>query len=152
MATFDMFSSYCLTEPNSGSDAANMKTTAKLDGDDFVLNGSKVFISNARESDVFIVMCKTGPKEISTILVDKDTKGLSFGKIEEKMGWRSSPTSMVNFDDLRVPKRNLIFKQGEGFKIAMKALDGGRINIASTSLGAATYAMEKTIDHLKTRK
>jgi len=110
MSTFDLFSSYCLTEPNSGSDAANMKTFAKADGDDFVINGSKVFISCAGVSDIYILMCKTGPKEISTILVEKDTKGLSFGKREEKMGWRSSPTCMVNFDDVRVPKRNLIYK------------------------------------------
>lgn len=152
MSTFDIFSSYCLTEPNSGSDAASMKTTAIQNGDDFVINGSKVFISNASISDLFILMCKTGPKEISTILIDKDVKGLSFGKREEKMGWRSSPTHMVNFDDVRVPKRNLVFKQGEGFKIAMKALDGGRVNIASTSLGAATFALEKAMGHLTTRK
>lgn len=129
-----------------------MKTIAKEDGDDFVINGSKVFISNAGVSDVYILMCKTNEKEISTILVEKDTKGLSFGKKEHKMGWKSSPTCMVLFDDVRVPKRNLIGSKGIGFKIAMKALDGGRINIASTSLGAATYCLSKAIDHLKTRK
>ena len=108
MTQFDIFSSYCLTEPNSGSDAAAMKTTAKFNGDDYLINGSKVFISNAGISDLYIVMCKTNDKEISTIIVEKNTQGLSFGKKEEKMGWRSSPTCMINFDDVRVPKRNLI--------------------------------------------
>lgn len=129
-----------------------MKTTAKIDGEDYVINGSKVFISNAGISDVYILMCKTGEKEISTILVDKGTKGLTFGKKEKKMGWRSSPTCMLIFDDVRVPRRNLIGSEGIGFKIAMRALDGGRINIASTSLGAATYCLENAIQHLKTRK
>ena len=142
MTQFNLFSSYCLTEPNSGSDAAAMKTTAKIDGDDFVINGSKVFISNAGVSDVYIVMCKTGEKEVSCFLVNKEMKGVSFGKKEEKMGWRSSPTCMVNFDEVRVPSINLIGEIGGGFKIAMKALDGGRINIASTSLGAAEYCLE----------
>lgn len=103
MTSFDLMSSYCLTEPNSGSDAGAMKTIAKKDGDDFVISGSKVFISNAGVSDIYVVMCKTGEKEISSILVEKDTPGLSFGKKEHKMGWRSSPTCMVNFDDVRVP-------------------------------------------------
>lgn len=129
-----------------------MKTTAKLVNDEYVINGSKIFISNAGVSDVYILMCKTGDKEISTILVEKGTKGLSFGKKEQKMGWRSSPTCMVMFDDVKVPKRNLIGQQGIGFKIAMKALDGGRINIASTSLGAAQYCIEAAVQHLKTRK
>lgn len=129
LSTMDIIGSYCLTEPNSGSDAASLRTTAKEDGDDFVLNGSKVFISGAGVSDIYIVMCKTGEDEISSILVPKGTPGLSFGKKEEKMGWRSQPTAMVMFEDCRVPKRNLIGARGDGFRYAMKALNGGRINI-----------------------
>ena len=108
MTNFNLFSSYCLTEPNSGSDAAAMKTHARLVGDEYIINGSKCFISGAGVSDLYILMCKTGDKEISAILVEKDSKGLSFGKKEDKMGWHSSPTRSVIFDEVKVSKRNLI--------------------------------------------
>jgi len=151
MAPMDIFASYCLTEPNSGSDAAAMQTTAKKDGGDYLLNGSKCFISGA-DSDIFIVMCKTDSKSISAIVVEKGSKGLSFGKLEEKMGWNSQPTSMVIFEDCRVPQSNLLGKEGEGFKFAMKGLDGGRINIASCSLGGAAFCLQAAQDYIKTRK
>lgn len=112
----------------------------------------KAFITGGSVSDIYFVMCLTAEKEISTFLVEKGTKGLSFGKLEEKMGWNSSPTASVIFEDCRVPKRNLLSKKGDGFKIAMKGLDGGRINIGSCSLGGALFCYEKTVDYLKTRK
>ena len=118
------------------------------DGGDYVLNGSKCFITGGSVSDYYLVMCKTSEKDVSCILVEKGTKGLSFGKLEEKMGWRSSPTSMVMFEDCRVPQRNLIGKEGIGFKIAMGALDGGRINIGSCSLGGAALAFDLAKDYL----
>ena len=137
MTPLNLVSSYCLSETQSGSDAAAMKTNAKVEGGDFVINGSKCWISCGPLADVYILMCLTGEKEKSCILVPKDAKGLSFGKKEIKMGWKSSPTSIVNFDNVRVPVGNLIGNRGDGFKIAMEALDGGRLNIASTSLGGA---------------
>jgi len=148
----ELLSSYCLTEPNSGSDSAAMATTVKKDGNDYVLNGSKCFISGGSVSDVYVVMCKTGPKEISTILVEKGTKGLSYGKLEEKLGWRNQPTTMVNFEDCRVPQSNLVGNQGDGFKFAMKGLDGGRINMASCSLGGAAFCLDTAKDYIKGRK
>lgn len=144
----DKFSSYCLTEPNSGSDSRAMKTTAKFDNGDYVINGSKCFISGGSVSDYYLVMCKTNENEISCLLVEKGTPGLSFGKLEEKMGWRSSPTTMVMFDNVRVPERNLINKKGMGFKMAMSALDGGRINIGSCSLGGAALAFDTAKDYM----
>jgi len=117
-----------------------MKTSAKKDGDDFVISGSKCFISGAGVSDLYIIMCKTGENEVSAFLVEKGTPGLSFGKNEEKMGWKMQPTCMVMLEDCRVPAKNLIGKQGDGFKYAMNALNGGRINIASCSLGGADFA------------
>jgi len=152
LAKMDLFASYCLTEPNSGSDASAMMTTAKKDGGDYVLNGSKCFISGGSVSDVYVVMCKTDAKSISTILVEKGTKGLSFGKLEEKLGWNSQPTTMVMFEDCRVPQSHLIGKEGEGFKFAMKGLYGGRINIASCSLGGAAFCLDTTKEYIKTRK
>ena len=125
----ELIASYCLTEPNSGSDAAGMKTTAKEDGDDFVLNGSKIFISGGSVSDIYLVMCRTGENEVSSIIVPKDAPGLSFGKKEHKMGWKNQPTTMVLFEDCRVPKANLLGKRGDGFRYALKGLNGGRINI-----------------------
>lgn len=127
--TMDKICSYCLTEPGSGSDAAGMLTFAKEEGDSYVLNGSKIFISGGSVSDLYVVMCKTGEKEVSAILVEKDTPGLSFGKKELKMGWKNQPTTMVMFEDCKVPKKNLIGDKGMGFKFAMMGLDGGRINI-----------------------
>jgi butyryl-CoA dehydrogenase len=137
--------SYCLTEPESGSDAASLKTTAVKDGKDYILNGSKSFISGAPVSDVYLCMVRTGEegsKGISCILVEKDTPGLTFGKHEEKLGWRCQPTAMVFFENCRVPICNRIAKEGEGFKIALSALNGGRVNIAACSLGGAAYCLE----------
>lgn len=112
MTSFDVFSSYCLTEPDSGSDAGAMKSYAKDMGDHFVLNGSKAFISGAGFSDIYLVMCKTGEKDVSCLIVEKGMKGVSFGANERKMGWNCSPTGIVSFDDVKVPKANLVGKQG----------------------------------------
>lgn len=139
MCAFDKFSSYCLTEPNSGSDAAAMKSFAEDKGDHYILNGEKAFISAGGDSDIYLVMCKTGEKETSCLIVEKGTKGLSFGKNEVKMGWNVQPTRAVILQDCKIPKENLLGKVGGGFKIAMSGLDGGRVNIASCSLGAAAF-------------
>jgi isobutyryl-CoA dehydrogenase len=152
MCAFDMFSSYCLTEPNSGSDAISMKTTAVDKGDYFLVNGEKAFISGGGETDVNVVMVKTGEKEISCLLVEKDTPGLSFGKNEAKMGWNVQPTRAVIFQDCKVPKENLLGERGQGFKIAMSGLDGGRVNIASCSIGGAAFCLETATQYIKTRK
>jgi alkylation response protein AidB-like acyl-CoA dehydrogenase len=152
MTTFDKFSSYCLTEPNSGSDAIAMKSFAEDKGDHFLLNGSKAFISGAGESDLYLVMCKTGEKEVSCLVVEKDTKGLSFGKNEIKMGWNVQPTKAVTFEDWKIPKENLLGNRGDGFKFAMSGLDGGRVNIASCSLGGAAFCLETATQYIKTRK
>ena len=155
LTTMELIASYCLTEPGSGSDAAALATTAKKDGDDYVLNGSKAFISGAGTSDVYVVMVRTGepgPKGVSALVVDNGTPGLSFGAQEKKMGWNSQPTAQVNFDDCRVPVANRIGAEGEGFRFAMAGLDGGRINIASCSLGGAGLALETAKQHLETRK
>ena len=125
--------SYCLTEPGAGSDAASLRTAAVREGDDYVVNGSKVFISGAGETDVLVVMLRTGaagPKGISTLLIPADAEGISYGKKEEKMGWNAQPTRMVTFDNVRVPVINRLGEEGQGFAIAMEGLDGGRINIA----------------------
>ncbi len=153
MSTMEMFGSYCLTEPNSGSDAFSMRTSAKLEGDYYVINGTKAFISG--DSDIFLVMCKTKENEVTCIAVEREEsfgKGLSFGKNEHKMGWNVQPTQMVIFEDLKVPKANVVGKVGQGFKIAMMGLDGGRINIASCSLGGAAYCYEAAKDYIKSRK
>merc|ERR1719329_108101 len=145
LCTMEHLASYCLTEPNSGSDAASLATTAVRDGDDYVLNGSKAFISGGGVSDIYVVMCRTGgpgPKGISTIVVPKDAKGIAFGKNESKMGWRTQPTCAVMFEDCRVPAANLIGAEGDGFRFAMKGLDGGRVNIATCSVGAAARCLE----------
>ena len=152
LSSMEYLATYCLTEPNSGSDAAAMKTMAKEDGDDFVINGSKMFISGGSVADINLLMCLTGPKEISAIIVPKDAKGLSFGKREHKMGWKNQPTTLVMFEDCRVNKRNLIGKRGDGFRFAMKALNGGRVNIASCSLGGAQFALDKAIEYTNDRK
>ena len=147
--------SYCLTESGSGSDAASLKTRAEKTETGFVLNGSKMFISGAGFSDVYLVMARTsddGAKGVSAFLVEKDTPGLSFGKNEEKMGWRAQPTAMVSFDDCEIPAENLIGTEGDGFKYAMAGLDGGRINIAACSLGAAQDALDRALDYSKDRK
>ena len=155
LASMELIASYCLTEPGSGSDAAALKTTAVRDGDHYVLNGSKAFISGAGVSDVYVVMCRTGqdgPKGISTVVVEKDTPGLSFGANERKMGWNASPTATVNFDDCRVPAENRVGQEGEGFRIAMMGLDGGRLNIAACSLGGAGFALDTAVVYAKSRK
>jgi alkylation response protein AidB-like acyl-CoA dehydrogenase len=155
LTTMELIASYCLTEPGSGSDAAAMKTSAKLDGDHYVLNGSKAFISGAGTSDVYVVMARTGDpgaRGVSALVVEKGTPGLSFGAPEKKMGWNAQPTATVNFDDCRVPVENRIGGEGEGFKIAMAGLDGGRINIASCSLGGAGLALDTAKSYLETRK
>lgn len=156
LATMDLIASYCLTEPGAGSDAAALKTRAeKVGNSHYVLNGGKAFISGGGVSDVYAVMCRTGEegsRGISCILVEKDTPGLSFGENEKKLGWNSQPTAMVNFDDCKVPAENLVGAEGEGFKIAMAGLDGGRINIAACSLGGARAALEASLDYVKDRK
>ncbi|WP_084418505.1 acyl-CoA dehydrogenase family protein [Henriciella litoralis] len=151
----ELIASYCLTEPGAGSDAASLKTTAKLDGDDYVLNGAKVFISGAGFSDVYVVMARTadsGAKGVSTFVVDKDAPGLSFGKHEDKMGWRAQPTAMVNFDDCRIPATNRVGNEGHGFKFAMAGLDGGRLNIAACALGGAQDALDRAFGYVQERK
>ena len=147
--------SYCLTEPGAGSDAASLKTTARRDGDNYVMNGSKVFISGAGSTDVLVVMARTGeagPKGISAFAIDANTAGISYGKKEEKMGWNSQPTRMITFEDAVIPASCLMGNEGDGFKIAMKGLDGGRINIATCSIGTAQAALNKARDYLHERK
>ena len=154
LATMELIGSYCLTEPGSGSDSAAMRTSARLDGEHYVLNGSKAFISGAGVSDVYVVMARTGgdgPKGVSAFVVDADAPGLSFGKPERKMGWNSQPTAQVNFDDCRVPAANLLGQAGEGFRYAMTGLDGGRLNIGACSLGGARLALDTAKAHLQTR-
>ncbi len=154
LTSMEMVASYCLTEPGSGSDAAALKTKAVRDGDDYVLNGSKAFISGAGVSDLYVVMVRTGgegPKGISTVLVEKDTPGLSFGAQERKMGWNSQPTAIVNFEDCRIPVANRVGAEGEGFKFAMMGLDGGRLNIAACSLGTAGAALKAALDYANER-
>lgn len=149
------FASYCLTEPGAGSDAASLRTRAERDGDHYVLNGSKAFISGGGASDIYVVMVRTGepgPKGISCVVVEKGTPGLSFGKKERKMGWNSQPTAQVIFEDCRIPLTHRLGDEGDGFKIAMKGLDGGRLNIASCSLGGAWACLEAARDHMAVRR
>ena len=153
--TMEHIASYCLTEPGSGSDAAALKTRAVRDGDHYALDGSKAFISGAGTSDVYVCMVRTGedgPKGISCIVVEKGTPGLSFGKKERKMGWNSQPTALVNFDNCRVPVANRIGAEGEGFRIAMMGLDGGRINIGACSVGTARAALDEAKAYAMDRK
>ncbi|RDE19455.1 acyl-CoA dehydrogenase [Motiliproteus coralliicola] len=151
----EQLASYCLTEPNAGSDAASLKTTARRDGDDYILNGSKCFISGAGDTDVLVVMARTGvdgPKGISAFAVDAKLDGISYGRKEDKMGWNSQPTRMITFEDVRVPAEALLGNEGDGFKIAMKGLDGGRINIATCSVGTAQQALEAATAYMQERK
>jgi alkylation response protein AidB-like acyl-CoA dehydrogenase len=155
LVTMEKIASYCLTEPGSGSDAAALKTRAVKHGDHYVLNGSKAFISGAGTSDIYVCMVRTGedgPKGVSCLVVEKGMKGLSFGKKERKMGWNSQPTAQVIFEDCRVPVANRIGAEGEGFKIAMAGLDGGRINIGACSVGTARAALEEAKAYAKDRK
>jgi len=155
LTTMELIASYCLTEPGSGSDAAALKTRAVKDGDHYVLNGSKAFISGAGTSDIYVCMVRTGedgPKGISCLVVEKGMPGLSFGKHERKMGWNSQPTAQVIFEDCRVPAANRIGAEGEGFRIAMSGLDGGRINIGACSVGTARAALEEAMAYVRERK
>ncbi|MCH9780683.1 MAG: acyl-CoA dehydrogenase family protein [Alphaproteobacteria bacterium] len=151
---FSMIGAYALTEPGHGSDAANLRTTARRDGGDYILNGTKAFTSGGGVSDMTLLFARTGeggPRGISAFLVPKDARGLSFGAQERKMGWRSQPTAMVVMDDCRIPADNLIGAEHKGFPIAMRALDSGRLNISSISLGAAMQACDSTITYMQNR-
>jgi alkylation response protein AidB-like acyl-CoA dehydrogenase len=155
LTSMELIASYCLTEPGSGSDASAMRSRAVRDGDDYVLNGSKAFISGAGVSDIYVAMVRTGddgPKGVSCFIIEKDTPGLSFGANEKKMGWNSQPTAQVIFEDCRVPAENLIGAEGEGFKFAMMGLDGGRLNIAACSLGTAQRAFDKALEYAQDRE
>jgi len=155
LTTMEQIASYCLTEPGAGSDAASLATSARRDGDSYVLNGAKAFISGAGISDVYVVMARSGGPGaggVSTFVVEKGTPGLSFGAQERKLGWANQPTAMVHFDNVTVPAANRVGDEGQGFKIAMAGLDGGRINIASCSLGGAGFALETAKAYLETRK
>lgn len=154
LTSMEMIGSYCLTEPGSGSDAAALRTKAVMDGNEYVLNGSKAFISGAGASDLYIVMARTGDagaKGVTAFVVEKDTPGLSFGANEKKMGWNSQPTAVVNLEDCRIPADNRLGEEGEGFRIAMKGLNGGRINIGACSLGGAAEALDAALDYAKGR-
>lgn len=154
LATMELLAAYCLTEPGAGSDAAALATRARRDGGDYVLNGAKAFISGAGSADLYLCMARTGgpgPAGISCFAVERDSPGLSFGRQERKLGWRSQPTAAVTFEDCRVPAENRIGAEGEGFKVAMAGLDGGRLNIAACSVGGARAALEAARDHLRTR-
>jgi alkylation response protein AidB-like acyl-CoA dehydrogenase len=155
LCTMEHFASYCLTEPGAGSDAASLVTRAARDGDHYILDGAKAFISGAGTSDLYVCMVRTGgpgPKGISCVVVEKDTPGLSFGAQEKKLGWKSQPTAMVNFDRCRVPVANRIGEEGQGFAIAMAGLDGGRLGIAACSLGGAQFCLDRTVDYMRERK
>jgi len=155
LCTMEHFASYCLTEPGAGSDAANLSTRARRDGEHYVLDGAKAFISGAGASDIYVVMARTGeagPRGISCIVVEKGTPGLSFGAPEKKLGWKSQPTAMVNFENCRVPVENRVGAEGQGFKIAMAGLDGGRLNIGACSIGGAQFCLDRTIDYMRERK
>lgn len=157
LASGELLGSYCLTEPGAGSDAASLRTKAVKEGDEYVLEGAKMFISGAGSTDILIVMARTGSQDegargISAFVVDAKAAGIEYGKCEDKLGWNSQPTRLVTLDKVRIPARNLLGKEGEGFKFAMKGLDGGRINIATCSLGAAQAALTLTRNYLHERK
>ena len=155
LASMKKFASYCLTEPDSGSDAASLRTRAVREGDHYMLNGTKAFISGAGVADIYVCMVRTGgegPKGISCFVVEKGTPGLSFGAQEKKLGWHSQPTAMVVFENCRVPAGNCIGGEGIGFKIAMAGLDGGRLNIAACSLGGAQFCLDRAIEYMRERK
>ena len=155
LVTMEKMASYCLTEPGSGSDAAALKTKAVKDGDHYVVTGSKAFISGGGENEVYVCMVRTGqegPKGISCLVIEKDMPGVSFGAQEKKLGWHSQPTAQVNFDGVRVPAENLVGGEGEGFRIAMMGLDGGRLNIGACSLGGAQRCLDEAVKYTKERK
>ncbi|OMJ31391.1 acyl-CoA dehydrogenase [Sphingomonas sp. Sph1(2015)] len=155
LVTMDRMASYCLTEPGSGSDAAALKTRAVRDGDHYVVSGSKQFISGGGENEVYVTMVRTGedgPKGISCLVIDKDMPGVSFGANERKLGWHSQPTRQVMFDNVRVPVANRLGAEGEGFRIAMMGLDGGRLNIGACSLGGAQRCLDESVAYVKDRR
>jgi alkylation response protein AidB-like acyl-CoA dehydrogenase len=155
MVGCDRLGSYCLTEPGSGSDAAALKTKAVRDGDHYVVTGSKAFISGGGVNEIYVTMVRTGadgPKGISCLVIEKDMEGVSFGANEKKLGWRSQPTAQVNFDSVRVPVANLVGQEGEGFKIAMSGLDGGRLNIGACSLGGAQRCLDEAVNYTRERR
>jgi alkylation response protein AidB-like acyl-CoA dehydrogenase len=155
LVTMDKIASYCLTEPGSGSDAAALKTRAVLDGDHYVVNGSKQFISGAGANDVYVTMVRTGedgPKGISCLVIDRDTPGVSFGANEKKLGWHSQPTAQVIFDNARIPIANRVGAEGDGFRFAMMGLDGGRLNIGACSLGGAQRCLDEAVAYTNDRK
>jgi len=155
LMSMEHFASYCLTEPGSGSDAAALQTSARRDGEDYVLNGTKAFISGGGTSDIYVAMVRTGeagPKGISCLVVEKGAKGLSFGKKEKKLGWNTQPTAMVIFEDCRVPVANRLGAEGDGFAIAMMGLDGGRLNIGACSLGGARACWEAARGYMLERR
>lgn len=151
----EKLASYCLTEPGSGSDAASLSTSAKKDGDHYVVNGSKVFISGAGDTDILVVMVRTGvagSKGISALAIPADLDGIIYGKAEEKLGWNAQPTRQITFDNVKVPVEHLLGNEGEGFSIAMKGLDGGRINIATCSVGTAQQALNSAMGYMQERE
>ncbi len=155
LVTMDRMASYCLTEPGSGSDAAALKTRAVLDGDHYVVSGSKQFISGAGENELYVTMVRTGedgPKGISCLVIEKDMPGVSFGANERKLGWHSQPTRQVTFEDVRVPVENRVGGEGEGFRFAMMGLDGGRLNIGACSLGGAQRCLDEAVRYTKERQ
>ena len=154
LVSMDQIASYCLTEPGSGSDAAALKTRAVRDGDDWLVTGSKAFISGAGSNEIYVTMVRTGepgPKGISCFVIEKDMPGVSFGANERKLGWRNQPTAIVNLDSVRVPAENMIGAEGDGFKIAMAGLDGGRLNIGACSLGGAQRALDEALAYTRQR-
>ena len=155
LSSGDKLASYCLTEPGSGSDSASLRTTAKKDGDNFILNGSKAFISGSGATDCLVLMARTGDsgaKGISCFLIPADLPGIEYGKNEPKMGWKNQPTRLVSLTDVKVSKENLVGEEGKGFKIAMQGLDGGRINIATCSIGTAQSALEEAQNYMNQRE
>lgn len=154
LTTGQKLASYCLTEPSSGSDAASLQTKAVRNGDDYIISGAKMFISGAGETELLVVMCRTGdhsPKGISAIAVPADTKGISYGKAENKMGWNAQPTRLVTFDNVRISADHLLGNEGDGFTFAMKGLDGGRINIGACSVGTAQAALQRATEYMNER-
>jgi len=155
LCAMEHFASYCLTEAGAGSDAANLSTRARRDGEHYILDGTKAFISGGGVSDVYVVMARTGengPRGISCIVVEKETPGLSFGTREKKLGWKSQPTAMVMFENCRVPVANRVGAEGQGFKTAVAGLDGGRLNSGACSLGGAQFCLDRTVQYMKERK
>ena len=155
LVPMDKISSYCLTEAGAGSDAASLKTKAVRDGDDYIVNGSKQFISGGGENEIYVTMTRTsddGAKGVTCLVIEKDMEGVSFGAQEKKLGWHSQPTAHVNFDNVRVPVENRVGDEGEGFRIAMAGLDGGRLNIGACSLGGAQRCLDEAVNYTKERK